>query len=68
MLLVLKVPTRAVTDVMDWSQASMATRYQDVPAEVLTRIADLVGGLLWQTPSPDDEGDDCAASVLAPTG
>jgi integrase len=68
MLLVLKVPTRAVMDVMGWSQASMATRYQHVPTEVLTGIADLVGGLLWQTPSPDDEGDDGATGVLAPTG
>ena len=49
MLLVLKVPTRAVMNVMGWSQASMATRYQHVPPEVLAGIADLVGGLLWQT-------------------
>nr|WP_207386744.1 transposase [Frankia sp. Cppng1_Ct_nod] len=67
MLLVLKVPTRAVMDVMGWSQASMATRYQHVPTEVLTGIADLVGGLLWQTPNPDDEGDDGASGALAPT-
>jgi len=48
MLLVLKVPTRAVMDVMGWSQASMASRYQHVPAEVLTGIAQQVGGLLWK--------------------
>ena len=48
MLLVLKVPTRAVMEVMGWSQASMTTRYQHVPVELLTGIADSVGGLLWQ--------------------
>ena len=48
MLLVLKVPTRAVMDVMGWSNASMATRYQHVPIEVLNGIAEGVGGLLWQ--------------------
>jgi hypothetical protein len=68
MLLVLKVPTRAVMDVMGWSQASMAKRYQHVPVEVLTGIAELVGGLLWQPSARPDEGDDGAAGVLAPTG
>lgn len=47
MLLVLKVPTRAVMDVMGWSQASMTTRYQHVPVEVLRGIADQMGSLLW---------------------
>ena len=56
MLLVLKVPTRAVMDVMGWSNASMAGRYQHVPAEVLTGIADQVGGLLWD--DEEDQGDD----------
>ncbi|HEY9411437.1 MAG TPA: site-specific integrase [Jiangellaceae bacterium] len=54
MLLVLKVPTRAVMDVMGWSQASMATRYQHVPAEVLRGIADQMGGLLWAADSDDE--------------
>jgi integrase len=53
MLLVLKVPTRAVMDVMGWSNASMTGRYQHVPAEVLTSIAEQVGGLLW---SPENTG------------
>ncbi len=52
MLLVLKVPTRAVMDVMGWSQASMAARYQHVPIEVLTNIAGQVAGLLWGETSP----------------
>ncbi|SQD97085.1 Integrase [Parafrankia sp. Ea1.12] len=67
MLLVLKVPTRAVMDVMGWSQASMATRYQHVPTEVLTSIADLMTGLLWLPPEPKrDEGDEGAAGVPVP--
>jgi integrase len=57
MLLVLKVPTRAVMDVMGWSQASMAGRYQHVPIEVLTGIADQVTSLLWQTPPGEGEDD-----------
>ena len=48
MLLVLKVPTRAVMDVMGWSQVS---RYQHVPAEVLQDIAGAVGDLLWDRSS-----------------
>jgi integrase len=48
MLLVLRVPTRAVMDVMGWSQVSMTSRYQHVPAEVLQDIAESVGGLLWK--------------------
>jgi len=68
MLLVLGVPTRAVMDVMGWSQASMATRYQHVPIEVLTRIAGQVGGLRWGGRDDDEDGDDGTAGVLAPTG
>jgi integrase len=49
MLLVLKVPTRAVMDVMGWSNTSMASRYQHVPTEVLTGIENQVGTLLWES-------------------
>lgn len=49
MLLVLKVPTRAVMDVMGWSHANLTGRYQHVSAEVLTSIAEQMGGLLWKT-------------------
>jgi integrase len=63
MLLVLKVPTRAVMDVMGWSQASMATRYQHVPIEVLNGIAKQVEGLLWM--SAKDEGEDSTPSKSA---
>jgi integrase len=57
MLLVLKVPNRAVMDVMGWSDASMTGRYQHVPAEVLTSIAEQMGGLLWKpTREPSRDG------------
>jgi integrase len=56
MLLVLKVPTRAVMDVMGWSDASMAARYQHVPVEVLTEIAGQVAGLLWAGPDDGSAG------------
>jgi integrase len=64
MLLVLKVPTRAVMDVMGWSQASMATRYQHVPIEVLNGIAKQVEELLWR-PTRTGGDDDGAAGVAA---
>lgn len=50
MLLVLKVPVRAVMDVMGWSEASMASRYMHVPDELKQEIAGQVAGLLWSTP------------------
>ena len=51
MLLVLGVPTRAVMEVMGWSQMSMTTRYQHVTAELVVGIAHQVEGLLWK---PED--------------
>jgi hypothetical protein len=51
MLLVLKVPVRAVMDVMGWSEASMASRYMHVPDELKQEIAGQVVGLLWSTPA-----------------
>jgi integrase len=50
MLLVLKVPTRAVLDVMGWLHSNMTNRYQHVPTELLTDTAAQVGGLLWTEP------------------
>ncbi|OHV29760.1 hypothetical protein CC117_28505 [Parafrankia colletiae] len=39
------------------------------PTEVLTGIADLVGGLLWQAVQHErDDGDGGPSGVLAPTG
>lgn len=51
MLLVLKVPVRAVMDVMGWSEASMASRYMHVPDELKREIAGQVAGLLWSSPA-----------------
>jgi hypothetical protein len=50
-LLVLKVLVRAVTDVMGWSEASMASRYMHVPDELRHEIAGQVAGLLWSSPA-----------------
>ena len=61
MLLVLKVPLRAVMDIMGWSEASMAQRYMHVPHEMVTAVADQVGGLMWpdeDTDSGDEEGEE----------
>jgi integrase len=49
MLLVLGVPTRAVMELMGWSQMSMTTRYQHIPPELVTSIAKQVESLLWNT-------------------
>ncbi|MEU7902174.1 site-specific integrase [Actinoplanes sp. NPDC049118] len=48
MLLVLGVPTRAVMEVMGWSQMAMTTRYQHLAPELVGGIADQVAGLLWK--------------------
>jgi integrase len=70
MLLVLKVPTRAVMGVMGWSQASMVTRYQHIPDEVREEIARQQGGLFWapakRRRKKRDQGDDGAAGALVP--
>jgi integrase len=58
MLLVLKVPVRAVMDVMGWSEASMASRYKHVPDELKQEIAGQVAGLLWSSPVEPAQGDE----------
>jgi hypothetical protein len=58
MLLVLKVPVRAVMDVMGWSEASMASRYMHVPDELKREIAGQVAGLLWSSPVEAAQGHD----------
>ena len=58
MLLVLKVPVRAVMDVMGWSEASMASRYMHVPDELKQEIAGQVAGLLWSTPAEPPSSDE----------
>ena len=47
MLLVLGVPTRAVMEVMGWSQMSMTTRYQHITAELVAGIVQQAEDLLW---------------------
>lgn len=59
MLLVLRVPVRAVMDIMGWSEASMASRYMHVPDELKREIAGQVAGLLWTGPAAvDGVGED----------
>jgi integrase len=48
MLLVLGVPTRAVMEVMGWSQMAMTTRYQHLAPELIGGIASQVASLLWR--------------------
>jgi integrase len=49
MLMVLGVPTRAVMEIMGWSQMSMTTRYQHVDLKLTAAIAKQVEGLLWKS-------------------
>jgi len=46
-LLILGVPDRAVMEIVGWSHAAMASRYQHLTGAVRADIADRVGGLLW---------------------
>ncbi|WBB95281.1 site-specific integrase [Solwaraspora sp. WMMA2080] len=54
-LLVLGVPTRAVMEVMGWSQMAMTTRYQHLAPGVVSGIADQVAGLLWEPTETTDD-------------
>jgi integrase len=64
MLLVLGVPTRAVMDVMGWSQVSMTQRYQHITPDVTVAIADQVGELFWTEKKRRRKGvNDGAASA-----
>lgn len=56
MLLVLRVPLPAVMEIMGWSDAAIAKRYMHVPDDVVTAIADQVGGLVWPTADGDSDG------------
>jgi integrase len=56
MLLVLRVPVRAVMDIMGWSESSMASRYMHVPDELKREIAGQVAGLLWASPAATPDG------------
>jgi integrase len=48
-LLLLGVPERAVMDLMGWSQAAMAKRYQHITTALRDDIAGRLGGFLWQS-------------------
>jgi hypothetical protein len=58
MLLVLKVPVRAVMDVLGWSDSKIANRYMHVPDELKHEIAGQVAGLLWSAPADAAGADD----------
>lgn len=58
MLLVLGVPGRAVMEVMGWSHVSMTSRYQHMTTELMTSIADQIGGLFWADQAEDDDSED----------
>ncbi|WP_228713592.1 tyrosine-type recombinase/integrase [Prauserella endophytica] len=58
MLLVLGVPGRAVMEVMGWSAVGMTARYQHMTTDLMTSIADQIGGLFW---ADEDDGDDGSA-------
>ncbi|MEV1119039.1 tyrosine-type recombinase/integrase [Actinosynnema sp. NPDC049800] len=54
MLLVLKVPPRAIMSVMGWSEHAMLTRYLHIPHELTDDIAAQVGKLMWAAPTAVD--------------
>jgi hypothetical protein len=58
MLLVLKVPVRAVMDVLGWSDSKIANRYMHVPDELKHEIAGQVAGLLWSAPTEETDAED----------
>lgn len=66
MLLLLGVPSRAVMDVMGWSQVSMTKRYQHMSSNLTISIADQIGDLFWVSEKSDDEDDDGPSGALAP--
>lgn len=41
------VPLPAIMEVRGWGDAAVAKRYVHVPTEVVTGIADQVGGFVW---------------------
>ncbi|MFI7272632.1 tyrosine-type recombinase/integrase [Streptomyces sp. NPDC049879] len=47
-LLILRVPERAVMNLMGWSTTAMATRYQHIVDEVRSSVAQQVDALIWE--------------------
>ncbi|WP_031470164.1 tyrosine-type recombinase/integrase [Sciscionella sediminilitoris] len=58
MLLVLGVPSRAVMDVMGWSNIALTTRYQHITSDLTEAIADQVGGFFWSDDQADSDDED----------
>jgi hypothetical protein len=54
MLLVLGVPTRAVMELMGWSQMSMTARCQHMAPQLVSSSAEQLQKLLW-----GDDQDEC---------
>ncbi|MFI7434031.1 tyrosine-type recombinase/integrase [Micromonospora haikouensis] len=48
MLLALGVPTRAIMEVMGWSQMATTTRYRHLAPQITAGIFEQVAGLLWK--------------------
>ncbi|MTD57808.1 tyrosine-type recombinase/integrase [Amycolatopsis pithecellobii] len=65
MLLVLGVPGRAVMEVMGWSHVGMTSRYQHMTTELMTSIADQIGGLFWSENDQDDGNGGSAGQPVA---
>ena len=65
MLLILGVPSRAVMDVMGWSNVALTTRYQHITPELTTSIANQIGDLLWTDQGKADDEDDGEAPMPA---
>lgn len=63
MLLLLKVPDRAVMDIMGWAQVTMTKRYQHITTELTTMIAEQVGGLYWSATEGTEYDEDSTARV-----
>jgi site-specific recombinase XerD len=64
-LLILGVPSRAVMDVMGWSNVALTTRYQHITTELTASIANQIGDLLWTDQGKTDDEDDGEAPVPA---
>ncbi|SFJ91301.1 Site-specific recombinase XerD [Amycolatopsis sacchari] len=65
MLLVLGVPGRAVMEVMGWSHVGMTSRYQHMTSELMTSIADQIGGFFWAEDDQDDGDEGSAGQPVA---
>jgi integrase len=49
-------------EVMGWSHGGMTSRYQHMTTELMTSIADQIGGLFWADQAEDEDGDNGSAA------